>query len=241
MVYVQFSMYLLKGFSLIAGLYFLLHNPKDKTTRFFVAFLALIFFVDIVGYIPRLIKYNESLYFLKNTFLQNDYWLYNPFIIIGFSMYAWYFRLDLKSKLRKRIIVLAIILLNIVGYAHLFYDRIFFTAHSKLVFLMGLLVIVMSISFYYYELLKSDRILMINKSVKMYISIGYLFYNLICMPVWIYSDKYYNHLNPNFAALYSFTISLAHILIYGIYIFAFIYCAKKYNQIKISGKSSSHR
>ncbi len=241
MVYVQFSMYLLKGFSLIAGLYFLLHNPKDKTTRFFVAFLALILLVDILGYIPRLINYNESFYFLKETFLKNDYWTYNPFIITGFSMYAWYFRLDLKSKLRKRIIVIAIILLNIVGYTDLLYNQIFFTAHSKLIFLMGFLMIVMSISFYYYELLKSDRILMINKSVKMYVSIGYLFYNLICMPVWIYSDKYYNYLNPNFAALYSFTISLAHILLYSTYIFAFIYCAKKYNQTKIPLKTSTRR
>jgi len=234
-------MYILKGSSVVAGLYFLLHNPKDKTTRFFVAFLALIFLVDIVGYIPRLIKYNEPLYFLKDTFLQNDYWLYNPFIIIGFSMYAWYFRLDLKSKLRKRIIAFAIVLLNIVGYAQLFYDRIFFTAHSKLVFLIGFLVIMMSISFYYYELLKSDRILVVNKSVKMYISIGYLFYNLICMPVWMYSDKYYNHLNPGFAQLYNFTISLAHILIYGIYIFAFIYCAKNNDQIDNPNKSSVYR
>ena len=231
MIFVKFLMYFLKGSSVIAGIYFLNNNPKDKTTQFFVGFLMLNFLVVITSYLPRIIEFNASLNHLQNTFLNNDYWLYNPFILIGYSIYAWYFRMGLRSKLRKRIILLGIISINIVGYAHLYYEGIFFNAHSKLIFLLGFLLIVTSISFYYYELLKSDQVLAINKSVKMYISIGYLFYNLLCMPVWIYSHKYYNHLNPKFGELYSFTISLAHILIYSIYIFAFIYCARKYKPI----------
>ncbi len=227
MIYVKFLMYLLKGSSVIAGIHFLNYNPKNKTTRFFVGFLALNFLVAISSYIPRLLMYNAPLNHLQNTFLENDYWLYNPFILIGYSIYAWYFRMGLLSKIRKRIILLGIIFINVVGCAHLYFDGIFFTAHSKLIFLLGFLLIFISVSFYYYELLKTDKILKINKSVKMYISIGYLFYNLICMPVWIYSHKYYNNLNPKFGELYSFTISIANILIYSIYIFAFIYCAKR--------------
>ncbi len=232
MVLVKFLLFLLKGASVIAGIYFLNYNPRDRVTQFFVAFLALNFLVGIFSFIPRLVNFVAPLQHLQTTFLNNDYWLYNPFIILGYSLYAWYFRIGLRSKKRRLIVVLGILTLNIVGYTHLFYEDIFFYAHSMLVFLLGFLLIVTSISFYYYELLKSDKVLVINKSVKMYISIGYLFYNLLCMPVWIYSHKYYNHLNPKFGALYSFTISLSHILIYGIYIFAFLYCAKKYKYIK---------
>lgn len=232
MVLLKFLMFFLKGASVIAGIHFLSYNPKDKATKFFVAFLALNFLVGIFSFIPRLIIHVEPFQHFQTTFLNNDYWLYNPFIILSYSLYAWYFRLGIISKLRKQLLVFGIVVLNIAGYSHMFYEGIFFYSHSILVFLLGFVLIFTSISFYYYELLKSDKILVINKSVKMYISIGYLFYNLLCMPVWIYSHKYYNHLNPKFGALYSFTISLAHILIYGIYIFAFLYCARKYKYIK---------
>tara|TARA_R100000935_G_scaffold13_1_gene79 strand:- start:577 stop:912 length:336 start_codon:yes stop_codon:yes gene_type:complete len=91
---------------------------------------------------------------------------------------------------------------------------------------MGVALLFLAVSFYYYELLQDETLLYINRSVKFYVSVAILLFNLISMPLWIYMKFYNNTLSMEFVNLYTIVFRIANILLYCTYIFAFIYCAK---------------
>tara|TARA_R100000935_G_scaffold37524_1_gene58589 strand:+ start:101 stop:829 length:729 start_codon:yes stop_codon:yes gene_type:complete len=226
MVLTEFIIYLLIGCSVIAGYYYLNLNPADKITGFFVYYLLFDFFASTVGMYARIIRNNEGLHFLKDTFLYNDYWFFNPVIVIGFALYAFYFRLNLKNNLLRQLLAIGIFSFVSFSVIDFLYSDIFFTSHSKSIFLLGSLLTITGIFFFYYELLKSNKILKASKNVTLYVSVAYLIHNLINLPIWIYTPKYFTAVNPDFIRLYYIVLSTSYLILYGTYIFAFIYCDK---------------
>jgi hypothetical protein len=103
-------MYLLNGTSVITGYYYIKNNSQDRSSRFLIKFLLFDFIVSTIGMFTRIIKYNESLHYLKDTLFYNEYWFFNPVIVIIFALYAMYFRSSLHSKLFRQLLIFGIIL-----------------------------------------------------------------------------------------------------------------------------------
>lgn len=186
----------------------------------------MIFFASTIGMYARIIRNNEALHYLNDTIFYNDYWFFNPLIVLSFAIYAYYFRLNLKNRLLGQIVIFGIFFFVSFSLLNFIYSDTFFTSHSKSIFLFGSLLNIIGISFFYYELLKSDQILIATKNVTFYISLSYLLHNLVSLPIWIYTPKYFTIINPDFIKLYYLVLSSSYILMHCTYIFAFIYCAK---------------
>jgi hypothetical protein len=217
---------LLEGFSVIAGIYYLKRYPNDSSNKLFTYFLLFTFIVEIIGTIPAIIHNNEALHYLKDTVWYTNFWLYNPYLIVSYAAYVVYFRMSLKYRILRKILSYLIIVFVVSSSFHLIFSDVFFISYSIFNLFMGLALLFLAISFYYYELLQDEKLLEIKKSVKFYVSVAFLLFNLISMPLWIYFEFYNNTLSPGFVSLYQLVFQIANILLYSTYIFAFIYCAQ---------------
>ncbi|GHA29608.1 hypothetical protein GCM10007103_08550 [Salinimicrobium marinum] len=224
----RFLVYLLEAVAAVAGFYYLLKKPENKPVRNFVYFLLFTFFIETIGHIPLIIYRNESLYFLKNTFLGNNYWLFNPYLILNFLVYVSFFKWNLSRKHFVKILNISLSVYLLVTVLNLLFTDVFFVTNSALTYLGGTLLLLVAIFMYYYELLTSSRILEIKREVSFYISVGALFFYLIVSPVFIYF-RYFNTQSPGFVQLSTYIMIAANIFMYTCFTFGFILCSRKKN------------
>ncbi len=224
---------LLEGFSFVAGIYYLRKYPNDLSNKLFTSFLLFTYAVEIIGLIPALIYHHQSLYHLKETMWYSNFWLFNPYLIVSFAFYCYYFSMSLKSIILKRVLNISIIFYVISSVLILITSGVLFNSYSNYTLFLGVILLFISISSYYYELLQNDMILEIRKIVKFYVSISFLLFNLISMPLWIYFEYFSNTISPEFVKLYQTIFYISNTLLYSTYIFAFIYCAKANSTVNV--------
>ncbi len=233
-----FIFLLLEGFSVISGIYYLKRNPKDIENRLFTYFLFLTFTIETIGLIPAIIHYNEALHYLKDTAWYNNFWLFNPYLIVSFTFYCLYFGKSLQSRILKKIVNYLVIFFVISSSLILIFSDVLFVSYSNFTLFVGVALLFLAVSFYYYDLLQDEKLLEIKKSVKFYVSVSFLLFNLISLPLWIYFKYFSNSISPEFVRLYQSIFYLSNVLLYSTYIFAFIYCAQK-KQLPVLKKTGS--
>jgi hypothetical protein len=223
---IRFFIFLLQGGSVIAGFYYINKKAESGANKFLTYFLLFTFCIEAIGFIPRIIYSQEYLHYLKETVWFTNFWLYNPYLIVSYTFYAFYFSINLKIKGLRQVLNYLVTIFVISSLANLVFSNIFFVSYSMFTMFAGIALLFLAISFYYYELLQDEKLLYINKSVQFYISVAFLLFNLISMPLWINIRFYNNTLSPEFINLYRIIFLTANILLYSTYTFAFIYCAQ---------------
>ncbi|SHF87819.1 hypothetical protein SAMN05444483_10372 [Salegentibacter echinorum] len=226
MQHLTFLVILLEGFAAISGLYYYSKKPTDKAVGFFSYFLLLTYFVEALAAIPKIIYWNESLHFLKNTFLYNNFWIYNPYLIISFLVYILYFTWNISNKKIKNIIHISLILYVITCILNLIFSDVFFESHSIVTYITGSFLLVVVIFYYYLEILLSSKILSIKREISFYISFMALLFFLTSTPILIYY-KYFTFQSPEFIKLSKSVLVGLSLLMYSFYSIAFLYLANK--------------
>ncbi len=213
----------------IAGLIFIKKYRVDKITRYFVYFLWLTVFVEVVfGWLPACIHYFESFSFFRGTFLEkSNYPIYNIFHIVSFAFYIFYFRSNIRNG--KIIIYFnyLLILYFIASILNLLFTDVFYLRISSFNYIVGSILIFLSTIFYFFEIFKSDKILTFHKSIVSYVSIGALIFHLSITPIFIYGSYYSNSKDPEFVQIYRIILTAANIFMYTCYTIGFIVCSKK--------------
>lgn len=229
---------LLEGFSVIAGIYYIKRRPDDLSNKLFTYFLLFTFCVEVIAIIPAIIYHHEALHYLKDTLWYTNFWLFNPYLILSFSFYCFYFGIGLKSKLLKNILNWLVIIFVASSIFNLLLSDVYLISYSYFTVFIGVALMFLSISFYYYELMLDEKFLDLRKSLKFYVSVAFLIFNLISLPLWIYFKYFNNALNPEFVKIYQLIFYFANVVLYSTYIFAFIYCAKNYREEGLSTNST---
>lgn len=226
-----FLVILLEGFAGVSGIYYHKKNPANKSIKFFAYFLLFTYFVEIVGLIPVIIHWNESLHFLKDGFWYRNFWLYNPYLIISFVVYILYFRKNISNKKVKKTISISLVLYVIICIANLILSDVFLNSNSILTFIGGSFFLVAVIFYYYFEILLSPKILNIKREISFFISFPALLYFLCTIPVIIYY-KYFTYKSPEFVELSSWVLVIMNIIMYGAYSIAFLCLANRKSRPK---------
>ncbi len=220
--------HLIELLAAIVGVRFIQKYREDKVSRYFVWFLWFVVVIETFGLVPRLIKGLDSLSFLKNTFFAEDnYWLYNPYLIISFVFYIFFFSSQIRLKRNKIILKLLAILFFISSVVNLVFTEVFFEAISAYTFILGGVIIFIGIFLYFYEVFQSDNILYFNKLFPFYVAVGTLVFHLTVTPLLIYSKYYSESSNPEFVKIYTTILTIANIFLYTCYTIGFVVCSKK--------------
>ncbi len=214
--------------SALVGTSFIRKNKTSNLTKYFVYFLWLTVFVEIIfGWLPRLVYYQESFSFLKGTFLAKNDWIYNTYFIISFLFYITYFKLNLISKKFRKILSVLSIIYLIACVIYLINEGIYFTSISSVTYITGSILIFLSVLLYFYEIIQSDTILSFHTNLTFYIAVGAMVFHLIATPLFIYSEYYVFDKNPDFVKVRRIILYSTNIFLYTCYIIGFIVCSTK--------------
>lgn len=215
----------------ITGLYFLKKNPDtNNVNRYLVFFLWYTVFVEIFGLYAPLAYFTDYkiLPFVKDTLFADNYWWYNIYVMISFSFFTYYFTSFFKQHKIVRLVILLIIVYLISSISYLIFTDIYFKGYSIFSNIIGTILILLSIIYYYFNLLRTDKILSLKKTLPVYISIGVLVFNLIGTPMDIFSE-YFNSSNDIYVRLKSYILATINIILYASFIVGFIICSKDEN------------
>jgi len=229
---IEYKIYVSFVFEFIAALsgsYYLYKTPNaSKEIKYFAWFLWYVFLLDLSGLYALWAFFDDykAFPFLKDSLFKRNVWLHNWNHLISNSFYSFIFITLLKRILYKRILKIALIIYIILGILKLSSSNQLFLTYDMSIIFAGVLLLITSISVYYFELLISDRILEFKKNIFFYISIGLLFWHLCVPPIHVYS-AYFSVENLAFIKTQAFILRYCNIFMYSMFTFGFIYCAKR--------------
>lgn len=212
----------------IAGTYYLRKVPSLKSTKYLVYFLWLTVIIEFIGAYPAIAYFSEYKYFtfVKETPFDDNYWIFNIYVIVSYIFYLYYFRSFLKSNILKVSFKYLMILYVLTSICYLFIDDVYFDRISEFSSIAGTLLLVFVVIAFYYELLKSDVLLNLLHFLPLYISVGVLIFHLCITPIDIFSE-YYDEKNTFYVQLKANVYLYGNIFLYSIYTLGFLICSRK--------------
>ncbi len=225
-----FYIVLINLFELIAAIVGTIYIRKyrgDKISRYFVYFLWItVLFDTFFSWFPFLIVKQESLFFLKDTFLFENHWAYNSYDILSFSFYLFLFLNYIESLRVKKVGLYVIIVFIITSLLNLMFSGVFYKSPALYSLIIGTLLLLVFIVYFYFQVLQSDKILDFYKILIFYISVGALVYHILVNPIFIYGE-YYSKESPNYHKIYISILTFANIFMYTCYTIGFVVCSRK--------------
>lgn len=220
--------YTLEFFAALAGTYYLKKVGSNKIAKRLVIFLWVIFFIEIFSLYTALGYYSDYKYlsFIEGTWYVANYWLYNPFLIFSFTFYIYYFRYYIDDRFWRQTIKYLTIGYIILSIFNLVVSDVFLEGYSQFTTIGGTLVLILTITIFYFELLRSDVLLKMKHFLPLYISIGALIYHLCTTPIDIFS-RYFGGENQFFVQFRLNLYQYLNIFLYSTYILGFIICSRK--------------
>ncbi len=223
------------GAAVFGTIYLIRKKNPAKGSGLIVFYLWMVVFVEIVGLYPAYAYFNDytKLGFIKNTLYERNYWWFNIYHIFKILILSYYFIIQFRSKSTQNIfkILSWIIIISFIG-DYIFLGN-FFSQFSLYSSVVGSLYLIILIMIYYFELLKSSRILTFYKNSVFYISVGMVIWHAVVTPIFIY-NKYFSMTSPEFVKLHITVLQYSNIFLYGIIILGFLVCLQKGNYGEIA-------
>lgn len=227
LVYISFSICCQLIAALSGSYYNRRIKKKEKWNKFFVTFLWLTVAVEIIGLYTAVGYYSEYTYlsFIKDTLFMDNSWLYNVFIIFNFAFLTAYFRSFIEDYRIQRILKLLIGAYVIIAVWYLLTSDVFFKNFSWVSVVFGSIILILSILFFYFHILKGEKVLQLRGYLPFYISIGCGIFYLCTTPLFLYNN-YLSVEDDLFLNFYRYVLFFGNIFMYLFYSISFILCSK---------------
>ncbi|MEW7288945.1 hypothetical protein [Aquimarina sp. 2304DJ70-9] len=203
----------------VTGLFFLFNHRIKGALRWFPVFLTYIFLNDLIGLKTKPLFPNA-----------NNLILYNISTTITFIFIFYIYYQYCRKQTNKRLILLFLSLyistLFIAGWIENYLHQL-----QSIPFLLGSLLLMTSIIFYYIELLKTEQTQEITRDLLFWISAGLLIYYIGKTPFRVVRD-YYANLSMSDHSILFILNSILTIIMNSCFIIGFIMNKKQLPLIK---------
>jgi len=213
----------------ITGSYYILNKPyTHKVFKYLIYFLWFTVITEIIATYPSIAYFTEYEYFgfIKDTEYERNYWLFNIYTLVNYSFFQYFFISLLQKDKTKKILNFINIAYVIIGILILITSDTFFIRDSIYTVALGTILLLFVIILFYFDLLKSNKIINFKKYLPIYISIGVLVFNVCTTPLSIFSI-YFERINELFVNIKINIYLFANIFMYSTFILGFILCTKK--------------
>ncbi len=213
----------------ISGSYYLLKTPNVQSDiKYFAWFLWYVFLLDFSGLYALWAFFDnyKTFPFLEDSLFTRNVWLHNWNHLISLSFYIFLFIKQLERAIYKRILNCALLLFIFFGVFKLTSSNQLFYSYDMTILIGGVLLLIIAIASYYFELLVGDQVLDFKNNLLFYISVGLLVWHLCVPPIHIYS-VYFSIENAYFIKIHTTILRYCNIFMYGLFSFGLIYCAKE--------------
>jgi len=227
----EYYSFLTKAVEIIAAITAIIVYKKYKNTsvKYFLWFLIYVFFLELIGgYTVYVAKYeflSNIKAALKGTWAERNYWWYAIFWGIGSVLfYSTYFMTIIKTRAYKKIIgwFRLLFLISAIIYIIVNFDR-FFVSSMKFNLIFGAFVILVTTTFYFVDVLQSERLLSFYKSVNFYIAAVIFIWYLVLTPI-IFYDVYYSTVDWDYVILKSALYLSMNIFMYLTFTIVLLWC-----------------
>ena len=196
---------------IVLGLIYYKKYNFNLQLKLFLFFLVYSFFTEAIGYyVAHIVKGNTAV-------------IYNSWNVVSFLFYSYFFLSKIKNKTNKTI--LKIITVSFIALFIL--NGIFFRNYLEKVFIenvvFGKIALAVIVIIYFTELLKSDAILNIKKSMYFWISIGILMYSIGFIPVYVVAEYI------SYSIIFRYITLGLNIIMSCCFITGFVLSKKEYN------------
>jgi len=219
----------------LTGTRYLRLRPKElKAEVILVLFLWITFIVEAIGAVVPIAKYTgyRVFGFIEDTVFEENAWVYNPFMIMSYLVYAYYIRSHVKKGTWKKLLYYAAIVFAISSMIFIFWNNIYFEMLSLFTIFTGTLLITITCFRFFMELLRSDKILSLRLYLPFYIAIGVLMFNLCITPLIIYAS-YFSAGNDLYIKLHSYIVLFSNLFMYSCFIIGFLICKKNKSSLLV--------
>lgn len=207
---------------------------KNSLVKYFIWFCVYVSLVEIIGAYPKFINELESLNFLnellKDSLFVNSNWWYLIFWnFAGALFYAFYFY-NLINNSRFKIIIKYLSLVFVCIFIIYFIKTIKIIPFDSNTFLtiLSAILIVTTVLIYFVDLLKSDKLLSVFRTMSFYIGAIILLWHLITNPLKFY-DMYFNRTDLDFAIMNALIFLGCNTIMYVTFSIALIWCKPQNN------------
>lgn len=223
MSFLDYSFYFSEILAAISGMIYTKYQGA-RASRYFVSFLVLTVLLETYGMLSM--NFRDWTFFEAyhdSKFIVNNIWLYNIYYVFSYAIYTCFFRSHLVNSFRRNLLLVITIIYFISSFLNLFYSDILFESYSSYTTIFGTLLILLSVFLYFYEMIKSDKILKFYTNIAFYIAVGSTIFHICTSPLFIY-HKYFTEFNDDFLNLYYLILPIAIIFMYTCYTLGFIIC-----------------
>ncbi|WP_411766932.1 hypothetical protein [Winogradskyella sp. A3E31] len=188
---------------------------KDTPIRYFIYFLIYIFICELLATYTYSVRYNGVLGFLDTTRFRHNYWWGTLYWEIGGVLfYIWFFaKIIVKDYLSKALNILAILFLICSVAIIIFNFDQYFTSNFKFIDISGTILIVISITCYFLDVMLSERVLYFYQSIYFYIAALLFLWWIILTPLTFY-QMYFTLADPEYIQLKSSIYLITNCLTY---------------------------
>ncbi|WP_010230688.1 hypothetical protein [Gillisia marina] len=152
----------------ISGSYYLLKTPNvQRDIKYLAWFLWYVFLLDFSGLYALWAFFDDykTFPFLKDSLFQRNVWLHNWNHLISLSFYIFLFIKQLEKVNYKRILKFALLIFILFGVFKLISSNQLFYSYDMTILIAGVLLLIIVIASYYFELLISDQVLDFKKNL----------------------------------------------------------------------------
>lgn len=207
----------------VAGSIFLTKtNRENSDYKIFVRFLWSVLLIDILGGYAALAYFSnyELFGFIKGTpFVRNE-WYFNIVEVYFILIYTYLFRSQLSGSRMKYLLKWSMIGYLIIAVLNMYLSDDFFTGDLMLNDMFGAFLIVLSVFFYFFDMMISDKVLTFYKNLFFYVAIGVTISYLVRVPISIYG-AYFNERNDAFLELFYDLVRYTNIFMYSMFAMGF--------------------
>lgn len=192
---------------------------KNTHVKYFIYFLVYVALVDFLGgyrsFVADYEIFSSARDQIKGTFFENSYWWFTLFWYIGSAVFfSFYYYNLIKNKRLKLIIKIGCLLFLLMSFYLILIDLDRFSnAYINPINIIGAILILMSVSFYFIEILSSNQVLGIGKSINFILSAALFIWWLIITPL-IFYDLYFSISDIEFVSLRKLTYLYSNIFMY---------------------------
>ncbi len=213
----------IKYFELIAAITGVIFFFKYKHTHL-KYFLYLLWYIVFTEFFGDYIKNNGILVHIDENGEIYNIWIVNLLYTIFFPILFYIYIKEIKNikyKLWIKIFLISYLIISIVNWTVI---QNFLLEWSEIPFIFGSLTIIVTIIFYFIELLKSNKIVLFHRTLLFWISVGLLLFHSGTIPFTIKINGYaiIKGVHQLFLIMY-----ILSIIMYATFTFGFIWSKKE--------------
>ncbi len=170
--------------ALVTGLV-LFKSYKNSKAKTIIYFLVYAFIVDFIGNYPQMLYDNNLFHLIEGTIIERNYWWYNIFFWCGLPLFMVYINYNVVETRRlKKIIKYSLYVYLIQVFLTLvFRFEYLFTPEERFLKISSFWIVILCIIVYFFEILRSDKIIEFYKSIYFYFNSIIFIWILIMIPM----------------------------------------------------------